>query len=322
MGIAIIVPNVSFASNNIGKVTLSSNGGGSDVIDVTAITISGPSIVNTDSNIATYSVNYTPSNTTQKGIKWSIENGSDYASISQDGTLTVKKSGSVTIKATSIYNPSIIATKTISVTFVGQGTDIPTHKELAYIGTEGGNYLKTNTIYAADGGKVKTKVNLPVVTHSTNTRQFILHDEKNVNIANNYGSKNTFYASLTKVTIFFNGIQNGICELECSRYTHNLTNNGSNVVVKSQTNVNVTDTGLIHLFASPATTRFDNKRVDIYYFKFIVNDVEQLSLVPVLKDGKPCFFDEISKTYLFITGNKNIYYATKDNPTNELTYNG
>lgn len=322
MGIAIIVPNVSFASKNIGKVTLSSNGGGgSDVIDVTAITINGPSIVNTDSNIATYSVAYTPSNTTQIGVIWSIEIGNILASITLDGTLTVKGTGSVTIKATSIYNPSIVATKTISVIRVEQGTDIP-HQELAYIGTEGGNYLKTNTIYAVEDGKVKTKVNLPVVTHSTNTRQFILHDTKNVNIANNYGSVNTFYASLTKVTIFFNGIQNGICELECSRYTHNLTNSGSNVEVKGQTNVNVTDSGLIHLFASPATTSFDNKRVDIYYFKFIVKDVEQLSLVPVLKDGKPCFFDEVSKTYLFITGNKNIYYATKDNPTNELTYNG
>ena len=115
MGIAIIVPNVSFANNNIGKVTISSNGGGSNVIDVTAITISGPSTVNTDSNIATYSVAYTPSNTTQKGVKWSIESGSDYASITQNGTLTVKKTGSVTIKATSTYNSSIVATKTISV---------------------------------------------------------------------------------------------------------------------------------------------------------------------------------------------------------------
>ena len=322
MGIAIIVPNVSFASNNIGKVTLSSNGGGSDVIDVKAITISGPSIVNTDSNIATYSVNYTPSNTTQKGIKWSIESGSDYASISQDGTLTVKKSGSVTIKATSTHNPSIVATKTVSVTFVGQGTDVPTDQELAYIGTEGGNYLKTNTIYAVDGGKVKAKVNLPVVTHKNNTRQFIIHDGNNVNISNNYGSVNAFYASLTRIQIMFDGIQNGICELECSRYTHNLINNGSTVEVKSTTNRGTLDTGFIHLFASPAVASMDNKRVDIYYLKFIVNDVEQLSLVPVLKDGKPCFFDEISKTYLFITGNKKIYYATKDNPTNELTYNG
>lgn len=136
------------------------------------------------------------------------------------------------------------------------------------------------------------------------------------------GSVNAFYASLTRIQIMFDGIQNGICELECSRYTHNLINNGSTVEVKSTTNRGTLDTGFIHLFASPAVASMDNKRVDIYYFKFIVNDVEQLSLVPVLKDGKPCFFDEISKTYLFITGNKKIYYATKDNPTNELTYNG
>ena len=421
MGIAIIVPNVSFESNNLGKVTLtnggSSSGGDSTIIAVSAIEISGPSkVLNADSNTATYSAIYTPSNTTQKGVTWSIESGSDYASISQDGTLTVKKSGSVTIKATSTHKPSIVATKTVSVTFVGQGTlypvelqsitidgsetvntnsntatysvvylpvmttqkgvtwsiesgsdyasisqdgtltvkksgsvtikatsthkpsivatknvsvtfvgqgtDVSTPQELAYIGTEGGNYLKTSTIFAVDNSKVKAKVNLPVVTHTANTRQFILHDGKNINIGNNYGSANTFNANLPRIAILFNGIQNGICELECSRYTHNLTNNGNTVEVKSTSNQTITDTGAIHLFASPAVTSKDNKRVDIYYFKFLVSDVEQLSLVPFLKDGKPCFYDEVSKTYLFITGSKNIYYATKDNPTNELTYNG
>lgn len=324
MGIAIIVPNVSFAGNNIGKVTLSSDGGGSDIIDVTAITINGPSIVNTDSNIATYSVAYTPSNTTQKGVKWSIESGSDYASIAQNGTLTVKKTGSVTIKATSTHNPSITATQTISVTYVTQTPVLPAEEELAYIGTSSGNYIDTNaTMYASS--KILAKVKLEKVDSPTNNmRQFIFHDGGDYLIGNLYNT-NQFAAVIPGHKLTVANPLSGLVELEVSKYTHDITVEGQKITEFSgNASYQNVDGGNICLFASTAVLTKNIKRVDIYYFKQTVNDEVKLNLTPVLKDGKPCFHDSVSGKYLSITitGIGKIYYATKSNPTNEITYNG
>lgn len=410
MGIAIIVPNVSFANNNIGKVTISSNGGGSNVIDVTAITISGPSTVNTDSNIATYSVAYTPSNTTQKGVKWSIESGSDYASITQNGTLTVKKTGSVTIKATSTYNSSIVATKTISVTYnielplksitisgpqsvnndnntaaysvaytpsnttqigvkwsIFSGSEYatitqdgtlnvrksglviikatstqnpsieatynvnvtyveqaptPAHEELLYIGTANGNYVDTNaTMYASS--KIFAKAKMEEIESPTNTmRQFIFHDNDKYLIGNLHND-NSFACTTPGHRLATKTIASGLVELEVSKYTHNISVNGEKVTdFKSNIDMENVDGGKIYLFASPAVLSKNNKRVDIYYFKQEVNGEVKLNLIPVLKDGKPCFFDSISGQYQSFTGSGKIFYATKSNPTNELIYNG
>ena len=72
------------------------------------LTISGETNV-TDS--ATYTVNYTPSDTTQTGVTWSIESGSSYATIdSNTGVLTALEgasSSTVVIKATSVVNSGI-----------------------------------------------------------------------------------------------------------------------------------------------------------------------------------------------------------------------
>lgn len=111
MGVAIFVPNVSFAAKNLGKVTVVED------IPLTAISIVGDDVVDNSQNTATYSVGYTPSNTSHRGVNWSITSGSQYASIDQSGNLIVNRSGDVTIKATSTDDPTISATKTINVVF-------------------------------------------------------------------------------------------------------------------------------------------------------------------------------------------------------------
>lgn len=93
--------------------------------DVTAISINGNDLV-TDN--ASYSIDYTPSYTNQKGVTWSIESGSEYAEIDSNGNVTVKdgaNGNSVTIKAVSNYNVGIIATKIVSVTKTSE-PDVPT----------------------------------------------------------------------------------------------------------------------------------------------------------------------------------------------------
>lgn len=114
MGIAIIAKGADFGSNNIGVITPSSN------VPLVSIAIVGPSTIS--GTEADYSVTYEPSNTSQRGVLWSITSGGSYATINeQTGKLTVlpgASSASVTIKATSLYDDTIVATKTITVTLV------------------------------------------------------------------------------------------------------------------------------------------------------------------------------------------------------------
>lgn len=86
----------------------------------TGLVISGDSTVNSDSNTAQFSVAYTPSNTTQRGILWSVVSGSDYASIDEKGLLTVKEGANgstVKIRATSKDSSSVYAEKSVTVTY-------------------------------------------------------------------------------------------------------------------------------------------------------------------------------------------------------------
>lgn len=89
-------------------------------VALTSLSITGSSSVSNASNEAQFGVTYSPSNTTQRGVSWSIVSGSDYASIDQNGLLTVKNgasSNTVKIRATSKVNTSIFADKSVTVTY-------------------------------------------------------------------------------------------------------------------------------------------------------------------------------------------------------------
>ncbi len=113
MGIAIIVPRCDFSDANLGKVTLTG------YVPVSAITINGKSTVTGSSS--QYSVSYSPSNTSERRVRWSIESGNEYAVInSETGNMTILPDADneeVVIKATSVFDNSIYATKTVTVTF-------------------------------------------------------------------------------------------------------------------------------------------------------------------------------------------------------------
>lgn len=89
-------------------------------INITGLGILGPSTVNDVSNTAQFQVTYSPSNTTQRSITWSVVSGSDYASIDGNGKLTVKsnaKGNVVKVRATSKDNSSVYAEKSVTVTY-------------------------------------------------------------------------------------------------------------------------------------------------------------------------------------------------------------
>lgn len=316
MGVAIIIPGVVF-TENLGKVTL--GGGGGDVdVEVESISISGSATVNTSSNKATYSVAYTPTNTTQKGVTWSLESGGEYATIDSMGTLTVKGSGSVTIKAVSKHNEAVTAKKVVSVVFneVQEGNE---YTELEYVGTKGGNYLQTNTIME-NGQKIILKAKLPIANNqSTVARQFILHDGSNCSMGNTYKDK-IFSVTLPFRSARTTAVVNGVVEFTISAYSCDFTVDGSAATI-TPSDIKKSSTTPVMLFSNNNSS-FIHERVDMYSFRLEKDGAAVIELKPVLKDGVPCFRDTVSGKFLYITGSNSIYYATKTEPNNELTYNG
>lgn len=142
MGKAIIIPDVNFSDFNLGTVTLVNN------VPLTSLSIIGP-----DSfiavNPASYSVSYSPANTTQRGVAWSIVDGASYASIDSNGNITVLDGApadfDLTIRATSIENASIYAEKEVGV------SSYPDYSTLtAYIELNGAGYYATDLQIASN----------------------------------------------------------------------------------------------------------------------------------------------------------------------------
>lgn len=88
----------------------------------TQILIVGPDEVNNNNNEEFYAASFTPAMTPYRSVIWSIESGSQYANILQNGKVVPKYYSEdpnnlheVTIKCTSFSDSSITATKTIKV---------------------------------------------------------------------------------------------------------------------------------------------------------------------------------------------------------------
>ncbi len=117
-------------------------------IALTGLAISGDSSVYTAGNTAQFSVTYTPSNTTQRGVSWSIVSGADYASIDESGKLTVKSGANgdtVKIRATSKVNTSVYAEKTINVAYYASEASITFQKDSIEVAASAGAVQNTFT---------------------------------------------------------------------------------------------------------------------------------------------------------------------------------
>lgn len=112
-GIAIVIPGADFSAKNLEKVTFLED------VAVTGITINGA--LAAEGMTSLYTVTYHPANTSQKGCVWSVESGSEYASIdASTGVLTIKSGASannVVIRVTSTYDSAVTVTKTVTVTY-------------------------------------------------------------------------------------------------------------------------------------------------------------------------------------------------------------
>lgn len=111
MGLAILVKGVSFADNNLGTVTRA------EAIESLSIT-NGILVYNTLNKAKLVAVP-TPQNVVRDFL-WAVDEGSSYASIDQDGVLTVlsgANKSSVTVSVTSLIDPTVSATATFLVSY-------------------------------------------------------------------------------------------------------------------------------------------------------------------------------------------------------------
>ena len=110
-------------------------------------------------------VSYSPNNVdnSYKGVTWSIESGSEYATINSNGVITPIASGSVTIKATSTHNSSIYATKIITISVGSQsgGNEEPVSGEIALSSLEA-TWINTN--WGNNQSSINTSTAIPAET--------------------------------------------------------------------------------------------------------------------------------------------------------------
>lgn len=111
MGVAVIIPGIKFG-NEYGKVTLSGTRPVKAIEILADNSYTAPEVQ--------LSVRLNPLTTTQRGVVWSITSGGEYATIDENGKLTVDSSASgasVTVKAMSYDNHGVYDTKTIILTY-------------------------------------------------------------------------------------------------------------------------------------------------------------------------------------------------------------
>ena len=172
MGLAIIVPNADYSSNNIGRVNF-----------IEEKHIESLQVTNTEQsgNYIQFSPIYTPSDTTELGVTWSITSGSQYAEINANtGRLKVKVGASanqVTVRATSLVMPSIYAEKTVLVSRVQEIVPIQ------YLRTNGWNYIDTGIVPSAGFG-----IEIIVETVGNFTGRTFICGECGYQIGNTFGS--------------------------------------------------------------------------------------------------------------------------------------
>lgn len=136
-------------------------------IDITGLGILGPSTVNDVSNTAQFQVTYSPSNTTQRSISWSVVSGSDYASIDGNGMLTVKsnaKGSEVKVRATSTDKPNIYAEKSVNVTYFSADVSISFQKDSIEVEAKAGTVTNTFTTTGLANLRVSASGGMTITT--------------------------------------------------------------------------------------------------------------------------------------------------------------
>lgn len=140
MGLAIKVYGVSFKDNNIGQVT--------EALPIESISLGCATGIYNNENTAICVATIIPDNTLDKNVMWSIIDGSSYATIDQNGKITVLSSANgtngnnITIKCVSRINIEVFTTLTVKVKY---SNNLETTGIYGYYIKENGYWTKGRT---------------------------------------------------------------------------------------------------------------------------------------------------------------------------------
>ena len=131
-----------YASSNLGE-HLSVKPTPIETVGVVGLNINGDLTPYGISSV--YTVTYLPVSTTQRGVTWSIQTGSEYADISTAGILSIKENANqspIVIRATSTYDTSVFAEITVSATYYSGGVSRVIQEYCDRVVADGGVILK------------------------------------------------------------------------------------------------------------------------------------------------------------------------------------
>lgn len=316
MGIAVVVPSISFASKNLGKVTAS---GG----HVEALSIGGPDSINVAGNKANFYVYFTPASTPERGVVWSIESGSQYASInSATGQVSVLPGASfspVTIKVTSTEDASIFATKDIAVnySYIMEYVASKANAGIPYITT-----LNPNPAYKYDmvfmledaidqdifGTRVSSSSNQLRFFGETSTSKF--RGVKYVSGSSiQYDLNHTIQTGKKYRIVMSNVNTNGLHLYEVNGSVETLLDEGGNMSAQVTSSVPLM---LCAMNNNGTPVAYKNAKLRIYSFRIFTNDGNVLVLKPYYdaQNSRPALYDELTGTIYpyHSTGTATLFY--------------
>ena len=235
-------------------------------------------------------VTYTPTNTNQKGVTWSISPDT-YATIdAETGLITANSVGTCIVTATSITNPEASATCSLNIIEAN-------HTVIDHITTNKTQYFDTGLL-VTDTMKVETDVT-------------ILSDD---NYDHVFGIGNRFKLQTTKSTLSVNKnyleskIGVGVYKNVRHTYIMDMADSVNSLIVDGigypMSNTNAADTTSNDVNLLILGGYYNNVleaghvAVDLYRFKVYDNGELVRDYVPVLKDGSiPCLYDNVNGTY-------------------------
>lgn len=299
MGVAVIIPGIKFG-NEYGKVTLSGTRPVKALEIIAEDSYTAPEVQ--------LSVRLNPLTTTQRGILWSIISGNEYATIDENGKITVDasaSSASVTVKAEAELNNGIYDTKTITLTYDDPVTLLEKVSITGYPTINTGCKLSN----ALDSVEMKYKV-----TGNPGSTGMLWGtlDEHSA----------AYYENTSKIIVDFlaDNDRNPITKGSIIHYNAS-THRGTvmvdeffvdkalrNGVTLTPTNTvegsGISESGDIYILHPTSGYQFTG--IDIYFFNIKRNGVVLHNFRAALKGGVYGFYDTVTKAFISNTGNGTI----------------
>ena len=290
MGKAIIISGADFSAAGIGQVT------STEYRELLSIALEEGATVG---NKVTIDVTYNPHNATYKELIWSIESGSEYATIS-NGVLNVldgADNSPVTVKAVSAYDSSIYDSITVNVTHV----DLPYDEEVLYLETDGTAYIDT-LVNTSSNTRFEIKMGLPSEPDNGGLFPFGARKVSNSNCMEFVRSKDFDqwqwrFGNVKNQLAFGAKPVDGYYEVSNTGSGNVLSLNVSNYENEVECTANTFDTELnFFLFRlnNQGTPRETEAGIKIYACKMYVGSTLVRDFIPVVLDGVGYLYDKIS----------------------------